>query len=99
MSAQVALFGALGLVLFARGLYALVTHRSLLRRMLSVNVMATGIFLVLGALARRGEGPPDPVPHALVLTGIVVSVAVTGFGLTLVRRLMAAHPLPPEDTR
>jgi multicomponent Na+:H+ antiporter subunit C len=42
------------------------------------------------ATAYRNRSPlPDAVPHAMVLTGIVVAVSMTGFSLILVRRLEA----------
>jgi multicomponent Na+:H+ antiporter subunit C len=54
-------------------------------------VLANGIFLLFGALARRPVADPavpvDPVPHAMVLTGIVVAVSVTAFALSLARRV------------
>ncbi len=44
--------------------------------------------MMLIAVAYRGPGvPPDPVPHALVLTGIVVAVSATALALALARRL------------
>lgn len=59
-------------------LYFLLTRVDLIRRILALNVMGSGIFLLLVAMARRAPlGPPDPVPHALVLTGIVVSVSAS----------------------
>jgi len=52
--------------------------------------MGAGVFMLLIAVAYRGPGlPPDPVPHALVLTGIVVAVSATALALALVRRLHA----------
>jgi len=33
------------------------------------------------------EGRPDPVPQALVLTGIVIAVSTTAFALALMVRL------------
>jgi multicomponent Na+:H+ antiporter subunit C len=43
---------------------------------------------VLVAVAYRGlEKAPDPIPHALVLTGIVVAVSATALALTLGQRL------------
>jgi len=69
-------------------LYFLLVERDLFRRILAANVMGTGIFLLLVSLARRSvEGPPDPVPHAMVLTGIVVAVSATGLLLALLTRL------------
>jgi multicomponent Na+:H+ antiporter subunit C len=50
--------------------------------------MGAGVFHVLIAVAYRGiETIPDPVPHALVLTGIVVAVSATALALTLGLRL------------
>jgi multicomponent Na+:H+ antiporter subunit C len=53
----------------------------------AANVVGAGIFLLLVALARRAGDAPDPVPHALVLTGIVVAVSFTGLGVLLAARL------------
>ena len=66
------------------GLRGLLVEPDPLRRILSANVMGSGIFLVLVAMARHApDGPPDPVPHAMVLTGIVVAVSATGLLLVL----------------
>jgi multicomponent Na+:H+ antiporter subunit C len=56
----------------------------------AINVMGAGVFLLLIAVAYRGPGlAPDPVPHALVVTGIVVAVSATALALGLARRLHA----------
>jgi multicomponent Na+:H+ antiporter subunit C len=74
--------------LFCLGLYALIVHADLLRKILAINVMGSGVFLVLVALARRtGDAIPDPVPHAMVITGIVVAVSATAFALRLMLRV------------
>lgn len=79
-----------GAGLFAIGLHALLAHRHLLRKILALNVMGSGVFLLLAALAKRGGTPlPDPVPHAMVITGIVVAVAATALALTLMLKLAA----------
>jgi multicomponent Na+:H+ antiporter subunit C len=76
--------------LIAIGLHALIVQEHLLRKLLALNVSSAGIFLLLIAIAyRNGGDTPDPVPHAMVLTGIVVAVSVTAFALALVRRLHA----------
>ena len=50
--------------------------------------MGTGVFMLLISIAYRGpDVAPDPIPHALVLTGIVVAVSATALALALVRRL------------
>ena len=62
-----------------------------LRKILALNIMGSGVFLLLVAPADRLAGrAPDPVPHAMVLTGIVVAVSATALALALTRRL-AAH--------
>jgi multicomponent Na+:H+ antiporter subunit C len=84
------LYGLTGCVVVALGLRAALLHPSLLQRIVAINVMGSGVFLVLIAVAYRGPWvAPDPVPHALVLTGIVVAVSATALALALVRRLRA----------
>jgi multicomponent Na+:H+ antiporter subunit C len=62
--------------------------RHLLRKVTALNLMGSGVFLGLIALgARTPSGPPDPVPQAMVLTGIVVAVSATALMLALIRRL------------
>lgn len=89
------LYLLLGAALFAMGLFALVTEPHLLRKILALNVMGGATFLWLAAIAARGRAAePDPVPHAMVLTGIVVAVSATAFGLALIRHLHAATGQP-----
>ena len=95
------LYAVVGAVLFALGLAAMLVQRALLRKILAFNVMGSGAFLVLVGLAQRAGGV-DPVPHAMVLTGIVVTVAATALALALVRRLHALtgrDELPGRDDR
>jgi len=80
-----------GVVLFSIGFYSLLVQAHLLRRIMALNVMGSGVFLVYIALGAQTAGPiPDPVPHAMVLTGIVVSVCATGLALALADRVQAA---------
>jgi multicomponent Na+:H+ antiporter subunit C len=76
-----------GAALFALGLRKVFARVDALRRIIAVNVMGNGVFLVFIALAARvSPDRPDPVPHAMVLTGIVVAVCATGLALTLAER-------------
>ena len=82
------IYSLTGAGLFALGLRGVLTHGSLLGRILSINVCGVGVFLIFVTLAYRGwENAPDPVPHALVLTGIVVAVSATALAIALGRRL------------
>ena len=77
--------GAAIIALSLRGVFA---GAPLIKRILAANLMGTGVFLILIALAdRSAPAAPDPVPHALVLTGVVVSVSATALALALARRL------------
>lgn len=81
-----------GAALFVIGLHGLVSIAHLLKKILAVNVMSSGIALVFIALAARTPGSvPDPIPHAMVLTGIVVAVCATGLALALADRVQAAN--------
>lgn len=82
------LFACVGAILFALGFAGVVLLGHLLRRILAFNVMGSGAFLILVGLAQR-DGSADPVPQAMVLTGIVVAVAATALALALTRRLHA----------
>ncbi len=87
---SVTLYLLTGGFLVTCGLYHLLCVPSLLRKILAANVMGTGVFMILIAMAaRQPEAPPDPVPHAMVLTGIVVSVCATAVALKLICRLHA----------
>jgi multicomponent Na+:H+ antiporter subunit C len=93
-------FALVGALLFALALSAFLMHANILRRLLAFNIMGTGCFLVLVGLSQNARGP-DPVPHALVLTRIVVAVAATALALILLRRWFASTgsiTLPEDST-
>lgn len=79
----IVLYAALAMSIFLLGLHGLLTLTDPLRRLIAVNLMSSGTFLMMVTLASRTT-PPDPVLHALVVTGLVVAVSATGFALRLV---------------
>lgn len=84
------LFGLCGAALVGIGLFCILTHPDLLGRIIGFNILGAGIFLVFGAVARRGAAmglSGDPVPQAMVITGIVVAFAATALAIALLRRL------------
>lgn len=85
---QDTLYSVCGLLLFGIGLYRLIVAPHLLLKILSINVMGIGVFMLLVATAYDQS---DPVPHAMVLTGIVVAVASTALALSLVCRIHDAE--------
>jgi multicomponent Na+:H+ antiporter subunit C len=92
------LFACAGLALVVIGAWALVLRAHLIRKVLAINVMGSGVFLVLVGTGTMG-GTPDPVPQAMVITGIVVAISATALALALVLRIANATGLPalPED--
>ncbi len=85
------LYAVVGLALFCIALYAAIAQADPLRQVLAANVMSSGVFLVLVALARGTPGAtPDPVPHSMVITGIVVAVSATALAIVLIQRLREA---------
>ncbi len=88
------------LILFMVGFYTTLSHSNILKKIIGINIMETSIFLFFVALGyveggqapimgRGAEGGPymNPLPSALILTGIVVSVSITAFALALMVKL------------
>lgn len=88
MTDTATLYGLAGVALAGLGIRAVLLQADLLRRIIALNILGAGVFLTLIATAYRGPNEPaDPVPHALVLTGIVVAISATALALALGRRL------------
>ena len=101
-------FGLCAAALVGLGLYGLIVHAHLLRKIVAFNLLSSGVFILLGAIARRGAAAGlggDPVPQALVVTGIVVGfsgAALAGALLVRLVRLGGRATLrtdAPEDGR
>lgn len=84
------LFGLCAAALVGVGLYGLIVNPQPLRKILAFNLIGCGVFLLFGAIARRGAAigmGGDPVPQALLITGIVVAFSATALAVALVLRL------------
>jgi len=91
MTASV-LLGIAAAVVIGLGIYGLVTSPHPLRKILAFNVVGSGVFLLLGTIARRGAAAglgADPVPQALLITGIVVAFSATAVVVAVLLRLAA----------
>lgn len=82
-------------VLFVIGFHTMLTHNNLIKKIMGMNIMDTALFLFFVSIGyvRGGQAPillpgvekyVNPVPSALILTGIVISVSFTAFALALV---------------
>ena len=82
------LYAVTAVVIFAMGFHSLLSRRHLLRKIMGLNIMSAGVFLLFISVAHRnGNVFADPVPQAMVITGKVVSISATGFALALTRRI------------
>jgi len=84
------LFGLCAAALIGLGLFGLIVNPHPLRKILAFNVIGSGVFLLFGAIARRGAAAGmggDPVPQALLITGIVVAFSATALAVALLLRL------------
>jgi multicomponent Na+:H+ antiporter subunit C len=84
------LYGLCGAALVGLGLFGLVRDPEPLRKIVAFNLIGGGTFLIFGVVARRGAAAGlggDPVPQALVITGIVVAFSATAMAVMLLRRL------------
>jgi multicomponent Na+:H+ antiporter subunit C len=93
-----------GIALFLIGLHTVVTHSNLIKRIIGVNIMGSGVFLFFIAIGNVTGGKPplivegtedvlyiNPLPSVLILTGIVVVVSITVYSLSLVIRIYETY--------
>jgi multicomponent Na+:H+ antiporter subunit C len=86
----VTVFGVCAAVAVGLGLYGLITNPEPLRKIIAFNLLGSGVFLLFGVVGRRGAASGvgnDPVPQALVITGIVVAFSATALAIALLLRL------------
>lgn len=102
------LFGLCAALLIGVGVYALIVNPQPLRKIVAFNVIGNGVFVLFGAIARRGAGSGwggDPVPQALLITGLVVAFCATALAVALLLRLFdetgsaTLAPDPPTPAR
>lgn len=92
-------YALVGAGLFGLGLHALIVKAHLFHKILALNIMGSGTFLMLVAAGRSGDVFADAVSQAMVITGIVVAVSATALALTLMLKLAEATGRTelPED--
>lgn len=96
------LFGLCAALLVGVGVYALIVNPEPLRKIIAFNVLGAGVFMLFGVIAHRGGGAGwggDPVPQALLITGLVVAFCATALAVALLLRLFAeagSATLAPE---
>jgi multicomponent Na+:H+ antiporter subunit C len=84
------IFGLCAAAAVGLGLYGLIVNAEPLRKILAFNLLGSGAFVFFGVVARRGAAAGfggDPIPQALVITGMVVAFAATALVVALLLRL------------
>jgi multicomponent Na+:H+ antiporter subunit C len=90
------------------GLYVVISHSNLLKKLIGLTVFQVGIFLFFISLGKvtdasapiispNVETYSHPLPQVLILTAIVVGVATLAVGLALAVRIFDAYDTVEED--
>lgn len=89
------------LILFFLGMFGMITCKNYLKKIMAMNIMQVAVIFFFLCFAQKDggmipvlmEGVSDaasyinPLPHALMLTAIVVSLGTTGVALALLMRM------------
>jgi multicomponent Na+:H+ antiporter subunit C len=95
-------------VLMMIGLYTVISHGNLVKKLIGLSMFQAGVFILYISLGKviGGSAPvleegvdsySHPLPHVLILTAIVVGVATTALGLALAVRIFDAYGTLEED--
>jgi len=88
-------------VLAVLGVYLMTSHRNYLKAMVGLYLFQASVILFFVAIAFRVDSSipilvpgrtitlSNPLPHALMLTAIVVGVATLGVAVAILRRIQA----------
>jgi len=94
------------LVLFCLGVYCILAKRNIIKIIVGITIAecAVNMFFVLTAYKTGGRAPilepgagipvasmVDPLPHALVLTAIVIGLATTALMVAIAMRIYAKY--------
>ena len=88
-------------ILLLIGLHGMLMQRNLIKKLMAMNVMQVAVIMFFISLAMKTGGTApiempgvtgvdayiNPLPHALMLTAIVVGVSTTGVALALLIRI------------
>ena len=98
--------------LIAVGLYGMIGKRSLVKKLIGMNIFQSAIilFFIAGSLKTGATVPIlllgeeanasaylNPLPHVLMLTAIVVGIATMALGLALVVRIKESYGSVEDD--
>ncbi|MBT4977748.1 MAG: cation:proton antiporter subunit C [Gemmatimonadetes bacterium] len=96
------------ILLMMAGFYNVIARGNLIKKLIGLNIFQTSVFLLYISMGKveGGTAPivaegmatySNPLPHVLILTAIVVGIATTSVGLSLVIRIREAYDTIEED--
>ena len=102
---------SLVLILLFLGMYGMIVSNNYMKKMMAMNVMQVAVIFFFLCFAQKEGGMipildgittnPDlyinPLPHALMLTAIVVSLGTTGVAIALLMRIKETFGSVEED--
>ncbi len=95
-------------ILMMIGFYIVIIDSNLIKKIIGLNIFQTSVFILFISMSKveGGTAPillnvpatySNPLPHVLILTAIVVSVATTALGLTIAVRIHRAYGSVDEN--
>ncbi len=101
----------LTMILFFLGVYGIATCSNYMKKLICMNIMQVAVIFFFLCLGQKlggtipvtlsdivlAEEYINPLPHALMLTAIVVSLGTTGVGLALLMRIKDKYGSMEEE--
>lgn len=95
-------------ILMMIGLYIIIAHKNLVKKLIGINIFQTSIFILFISLGKVSGGTApilndaysvysSPLPHVLILTAIVVGISTTALGLAIIIRIHHAFRTVDDD--
>lgn len=94
--------------LMMTGFYIVISANNLVKKIVGLNIFQTSVFILYITMGKVSGGTApiviegatqysNPLPHVLILTAIVVGVATTAVGLSLIVRIKDAYGTVEEN--
>lgn len=94
--------------LMMAGFYIVISANNLVKKIVGLNIFQTSVFMLYISMGKVSGGTApivaegitqysNPLPHVLILTAIVVGVATTALGLSLIVRIKRAYGTVEEN--
>ena len=96
------------IILMMIGFYIVIAQGNLIKKIVGLNIFQVSVFIFYISIGKvtGGSAPiisekvdiySNPLPHVLILTAIVVGVATTALGLSMIVRIREAYDSIESD--